>query len=109
MKKKNKHASIYLGPMIPQLGLQYGALFKHGIIHPSFDRAIKDCRALGELFVPVTECAIIRRELNFDLARNMRGTTGKYVALYHEVEKWLANQVKQKKEPSTGVTITQHA
>jgi len=67
---------------------------------------------VGALFIPVTEYAAARKELNFDIARNMRGTQGKFPRLYREVQNWLTGATKQ---PSSqvpkpkGVKIKHHA
>jgi hypothetical protein len=99
---------IYMGPHIRSLGLGYGTIFLDGI-HPHLYNAIAKCRALGELFVPVDKVALVRRELAFDYAHNMLGTTGKHVTFYREVQKWLASTKAAKQSPS-GVTIeSQHA
>lgn len=98
---------IYCGPTIAGLGLQYGTIFRNGIF-PHLEAWIGRCPALGELFVPVTRYAEVRRQLNFDIARNMRGTKGKYVVFYQEVQKWLADRAK-KKPPQTGVNLQTHA
>jgi hypothetical protein len=97
---------IYCGPMIPQLGLQYGAIFRNGI-HAHLYVAIAECPALGSLFVSVKEYAGVRRQLDFDIARNMRGTSGKHVTFYQEVQNWLARKNaggKQATAPTIGVT-----
>jgi hypothetical protein len=99
---------IYVGPHIQKEGLQRGAIFRNGIF-PQLYNLIAACPAIGELFLPIADYAKVRRELNFDIARNMRGTTGKYVAFYREAEQWLAERNKQTKQPSTGVTIQHHA
>jgi hypothetical protein len=98
---------IYCGPTIQGLGLQYGTIFRNGIF-PNLYAYIEKCPSFGELFIPVTQYAEVRRQLNFDIARNMRGTTGKYVVFYREVQKWLAERAKKKK-PQTGVTLKTHA
>lgn len=96
---------IYMGPQLPHLGLGYGAIFRDGI-HAHLYEAIAQCPAVGELFVLVENCAAVRRELNFDIARNLRGTSGRYVRFYREAEKWRAKQPKEKQP----ITIeTQHA
>ena len=112
MKKETKHQIIgqviYVGPMMPEIGLQYGEIFKNGIF-PHYYNFIAACPALGELFVPVAKYAAVRRELNFDIARNMRGTTGKYVAFYRDVQKWLAQKNKESKPSAKGVKLQHHA
>jgi hypothetical protein len=98
---------IYAGPNIMQIGLAYGAIFRNGI-YDHFYKVIRLCPAIGELFVPVARYAAVRRELNFDIARNMRGTTGKYVAFYREAQNWLAIQAKTEPPPK-GVKLKTHA
>jgi hypothetical protein len=87
---------IYMGPQVPLLGLGYGCIFRDGI-HPHLYSAIAQCGALGELFVPVAQTGVVRRELDFDIARNMRGRTGRYVTFYREVQQWLTKQTQQHK------------
>ncbi len=98
---------IYAGPTIPQLGLHFGNIFRDGVF-PQMETVIKLCPAFGELFIPVAQYAAVRRELNLDYARQMRGTTGKYVTFYHEVEKWLAERAKTQ-PPTKGVKLQTHA
>jgi hypothetical protein len=98
---------IYVGPMMPHLGLQYGNIFRNGI-HPHFYQSIELCPAMGELFVPIGNYATVRRELNFDIGRQMRGTKGKYVTFYREVQNWLATRAKKTQPSTTGVEI-EHA
>jgi len=106
---------IYLGPNIMSIGLKYGQGFTDqgpdkSSIFPHYEQFIKDCPAIGELFVLTHEVAKVRRQLNFDYGRQMRGTTGKYVAFYNEVQNWLAKRAKSTKTPSTeGVKVTTHA
>jgi len=98
---------IFLGPTIPGLGLQHGMIFRDGIfdaLYPWIDR----CPALGGLFVPIELCATVRRELNMDLGRQVRGTQGKYVTFYREVQNWLKQQ-PQKTQTQTGVKVKTHA
>jgi hypothetical protein len=100
---------IYAGPTIPQIGLHYGTIFKNGI-YDHFYNVITACPALGELFIPVKQYAGVRRQLNFDIARNMRGTTGKYPELYRAVQKWLADRAKVDQTPKPkGVKVKHHA
>jgi hypothetical protein len=89
-----------LGPQIPWLGLSYSNIFRDGI-HENLYPAIAQCPALGEMFIPIKDLAAVRKELNFDIARNMRGTTGKFVTFYREIQKWIAT--RKQKEPSIGV------
>ena len=91
---------IYMGPQLPHLGLSYSNIFKNGI-HEHLYQAIAACPALGQLFVPVAKCAAVRRELDFDFAHNMRGSTGSYPELYRAVEAWRKKQIEIK----SGVTI----
>jgi len=98
---------IYCGPTIPQLGLNYGMIFRDGIFE-SLYTWIGRCPALGSLFVPVAEYALVRKELNFDIARNMRGTSGKYVTFYREVQNWLAAKKKTEQPQPIGVKLKTH-
>jgi hypothetical protein len=100
----------YLGPQVPQLGLSYSTLFLDGI-YPHLYETIAQCPALGELFIPIARVAVVRRELNFDIARNMRGTEGRYVAFYREVQRWVRTQtqMKEKKQPITIIEENHHA
>lgn len=107
--KKIKGQVIYMGPPIPGIGLQYGAIFRDGI-HESFYHWIKQCPSIGQLFVPVAQCAEVRKQLAFDLGRVMRGTAGIYVAFYQAVQIWLADRTKEPTTPTTkGVKLTTHA
>lgn len=82
---------IYCGPTIRSEGLQYGRIFKDGV-HDRIYKLIERCPAVGSLIVPIREYRqVARPQLNFDLARNMRGTTGKFVIFYREVQNWLSN------------------
>jgi hypothetical protein len=105
MKDKSKGQLIYMGPHAGFIGLYYGKLWRDGI-DKHLHEWIKRCPAIGELIVPVSECAIARKSLAFDYAHNMRGTSGRYVTFYREVEKWLAKQQQKQPTPS-GVTIEQ--
>lgn len=96
---------IYCGPNLTRVGLQHGALFRDGIL-PHLYQVIEACPSIGPLFVPVDQYAVVRRELNFDFGRQMRGTTGKYVTLYREVQTWIAK--RSTKQPKTG-EIKTHA
>jgi hypothetical protein len=98
---------IYCGPNLTKVGLQHGAIFRDGIL-PHLYQVIEACPSVGPLFVPVTQYAVVRRELNFDFGRQMRGTTGKYVALYREVQNWIAKRSAEKPN-NTGVKIQSHA
>jgi hypothetical protein len=106
--KKITGQVVYMGPHIRHLGLGYSTIFRDGI-HEHLYAAIAKCPALGELFIPVAEVALVRKELNFDYAHNMRGTAGRHVTLYREIQKWLATQ-QTKPSPSSGITLeSQHA
>jgi hypothetical protein len=94
---------VYMGPRIQHLGLGYGAIFRDGI-HPSLYAAIGACPAMGALFIPVAEVGAVRRELAFDYAHNMKGTTGAHVTFYHAVQHWLASLTQKQPSPS-GVTL----
>jgi hypothetical protein len=102
--KKIKGQVIYLGPMMPNLGLQHGTIFCDGIFD-TFYPWIEKCPAMGQLFVPVARCAEVRRELNMDIGRNIRGTTGKFVTFYREVQNWLAKEPQKKETTTTGVKL----
>ena len=67
---------VYVGPMIPDVGLQRGKIFRNGI-QPHLYPLITECPALWGLFVPMTAQAYgaARKELNFDIARNMRSAS----------------------------------
>jgi hypothetical protein len=110
--KKTKRISgqvVYCGPSIPQLGLPYGIIFRDGIFEHIY-KFIEQCPSLGELFVPIKNYSQVRLELNFDLGRNMRGTSGKFVTFYREVQHWLATKSKETKAPpTTGVKLLHHA
>ena len=98
---------IYMGPHIRHIGLGYANVFRLAAdehLHPAIGDAIRECPSIGELFVPVQQTAAVRKELNFDYSHNMRGTTGKYVTFYREVQKWLAFSREPQPTPS-GVTI----
>lgn len=97
---------LYMGPQLPTYGLQYGAIFRDGI-HEHLYEAIEKCPALGALFIPVKEVGKVRRELNFDIAHQMRGT-GLHCTFYRAVEEWRATHTKQKKPTAAAVTIENH-
>jgi hypothetical protein len=97
---------IYMGPHVRHLGLGYAAIFKDGL-HPHLYDSIGVCPPLGELFVPVAQCGAVRRELAFDYAHNMRGTTGKFVTFYQAVQQWIAHTQKKTPTPSSGITLKQ--
>lgn len=101
--------TIYLGPRLHAFGIGYGTVFYNGL-HPRLKQVIAHCPAVAELCVPVAQAAAVRRELNFDYAHNMCGTTGKYVAFYHEIQNWLKSHSKQhvNKQPPT-IEVTHHA
>lgn len=104
--KKITGQVIYMGPRVQHIGLGYAAIFRDGI-HPSLYDSIKQCAALGELFIPVAEIGRVRKELNFDYAHNMKGTTGKHVTFYREVQQWISQTQKKQPKPS-GVTLEHH-
>ena len=94
---------IYLGPRVQHLGLGYAAIFKNGI-HPGLVEAIKACPALGGLFIRIADAGNVRRELAFDYAHNMKGTTGRHVTFYREVQNWIAHHAIEK-TAHTGITL----
>ena len=106
MKKKQiKGQVIYMGPHVRHLGLNYSAIFRNGVTKHLLEAA-DQCAALGELFIPVANCGAVRKELAFDYAHNMKGTVGRHVTFYREVQKWLASTQQQKpNSPSSGLTI----
>jgi len=108
--KKIKGQVRYCGPTIAAIGLHYGTGFKDGI-YEHYYPAIEQCPAIGQLFVSATALSAVMRELRIDVTRKMRGTKGKYVTFYREVQKWLASQAKADKTPTTntGVKLTHHA
>jgi hypothetical protein len=95
---------IYSGPQIPSIGLSYSNIFRVKLPQ-SVCAAIEECPPLRELFVPVMKWAAVRRELDFDIGRRMRGTTGRHVEFYRAVESWRAKKMQQHKQPTTGVKI----
>lgn len=107
MKKKLAATKlIYAGPPLPWLGLVDRKIFHDGAktkaidyIRKRWEKEIAQCKAFGELFVPLDEWPAVRRALNFDVARNVRGHT-RHAAFYREVEKWRAKQ-PQAQKPST--------
>jgi hypothetical protein len=103
-----KGQCIYLGPRINSIGLGRNMIFRDGV-HQSFHVAIEACPAIGALIVPITQNAEVRKQLAFDYAGNMRGTSGKFVAYFREVQNWLAKQATAQKQTSTGVNIKHHA
>jgi hypothetical protein len=90
---------IYLGPRLQSLGIGYANVFYNGT-HPRIAEAIKKCPAVSGLVVPVEQCSAVRRELDFDYAHNMRGTSGKYVTFYREIQNWL-NTSRSRKQQTT--------
>jgi hypothetical protein len=94
---------IYVGPSVPSLRLLRGTIYRNGIL-ANLETLIERCPSIGELFVPISEYAAVKRELNFDIGRNMRGATGRYVTFYRAAEAWLASQPKSKQ-----LEITSHA
>lgn len=103
----------YLGPTIAGIGLHYGMGFKNqgdkSSIYLHIYQFIEQCPAIGQLFIPAARVAVVRRELNFDYARNMRGTQGKYVTFYREVQNWLAERAKNTQPSAKGVKLKSHA
>lgn len=102
---------IYVGPTVPQLGIHCGNIFANGVFD-HFYNYFAACPAMAALFVPVSQHAAVKRELNFDAARQMRGKDGRYVQLYLEVQRWLAERAKAKdsQTPTTkGVKLKHHA
>jgi hypothetical protein len=97
---------MYLGPNIGFLGLRYNKTWRNGI-EPQLYPWILKCPALGELIVPVEKIAFVMRQLNFDYARNMKGTVGAYPVFYREVQKWLAS-LKPAENPPIGITLEKH-
>jgi hypothetical protein len=108
VKKQITGQVVYCGPPIPWLGLTGRNIFKDGI-YPHFYPYFEQCPALAELFIPMADRAAVARQLNIDIGRVMRGTNGKYVVFYHEVETWLAKRAKEKPTPTTGVKLEHHA
>jgi hypothetical protein len=100
---------IYMGPHVRHLGLGYGTIFRNGI-HKHLYESIKECPALGEMFIPIANVSEVRKQLAFDYAHNMCGTVGKHVTFYREVQKWIAFSREPKPTPSSGITLeTQNA
>jgi hypothetical protein len=97
-----KDQVIYLGPRLHAFGVGYGAVFYNGL-HPTLRSLIEKCPAIGELVVPVAQAAAVRRELNFDYAHNMKGTSGKFVTFYREVQSWLSRQSQSKQTPTLNI------
>lgn len=97
---------IYMGPRLHAYGIGYGNVFYNGT-HPRLQQVIQLCPAIGQLIVPVAQTARVRAELNFDYAHNMRGTEGKFVAFYREVQNWLSSHNKQPKPKA--IEVTTHA
>jgi hypothetical protein len=88
---------IYLGPHVGFLGLYYHKGWVdqgEGVssIELPLYSWLEKCPALGGLIVPIEQCGAVMRELNFDYAHNMTGTTGAFVTFYREVQKWLTTQ-----------------
>jgi hypothetical protein len=98
---------IYAGPTVPGVfGLKYNTLFKNGVTKNVYEE-IKRCPSIRGLIVPVEQFAQVRKELNFDIARNMRGTTGKFVEFYLAIQKWIAT--RKPPTQTTGVKLQTHA
>lgn len=94
---------VYMGPHIRSIGLGYGTIFRNGI-HKHLHVAISECPSLAELFVPVANVSQVRRQLAFDYAHNMCGTSGKFVTFYRAAQQW-ASQRRETKTPPSGVII----
>jgi hypothetical protein len=99
---------IYLGPRLHAFGIGYGNAF-YNETHPRVKDAIKKCPAVAGLLVPVEQCGVVRRELNFDYAHNMRGTSGKYVTFYREIQNWLQRHSRKTKQTPTIEVKHHHA
>jgi hypothetical protein len=93
-----------MGPRLHSFGIGYGNVFHSGI-HPRLKEVAEKCPAVMGLLVPVDECGTVRKELNFDYAHNMRGTNGKYVTFYREVQNWLKSHNKTKQ---TTIEVKHH-
>jgi hypothetical protein len=85
---------IYMGPRLNAFGIGYGAVFYNGL-HARLQQAIEKCPAIQDMLVPVAQASAVRKELNFDYAHNMKGTDGRFVTLYREIQKWLNSQSRQ--------------
>lgn len=99
---------IYLGPRLHAFGIGYGTVFYNGI-HPRLKQVISLCPAVAELLVPVEQASAVRRELRFDYAHNMCGTSGKFVTFYRDIQKWLNSQSKQHANKQTNIEVKTHA
>jgi hypothetical protein len=106
--KKIEGQVRYMGPTIAGIGLHYGHGFTNGI-YDNWYQFIEQCPAIGQMFIPAERVASVRRELNFDYARNLRGTTGKHVAFYKEIQNWLAERAKKQQPSEEGVKVKHHA
>jgi hypothetical protein len=95
---------IYLGPQLRAFGISRGNVFYNGT-HPRIKEATDLCPSVGELVVPVEQAGAVQRELAFDIARNMRGTEGKFVTFYREVQRWLDS--RQNNTPN--IEVKSHA
>jgi hypothetical protein len=93
---------IYLGPRLHAFGIGYGNVF-YNETHPRLKELIVQCPAIKGLLVPVEQCGVVRRELDFDYAHNMRGTTGKHVTFYREIQNWLRSRKQTKQTPTIEV------
>jgi hypothetical protein len=97
---------VYMGPRIPAIGLGYSQTFRDGI-YPHYYEWIARCPSIGAMFVPPSQVALVRRELNFDYAHNMRGTAGKFVTFYREIQRWISQQTQAKQPAQPGITVKQ--
>lgn len=104
--KKITGQVIYMGPTLSGL-LPYGRIYRDGI-HSELYNVIARCPSIGELFIPIAQVAAVRRELNLDLARNVRGQKGRYVTFYKEVQKWIRETKQTAQKPIT-IKETQNA
>jgi hypothetical protein len=103
-----KDQRIYLGPRLHAFGIGYGNVF-YNQLHPRLEEVIAKCPAIAGLLVPVEQCGVVRRELHFDYAHNMRGTRGKYVTFYREIQNWLKSQSRKTKQTPTIEVKHHHA
>jgi len=108
MSDEIKNQVIYLGPRLHAFGIGYGNVF-YGEMHPRLKELIELCPAIRGLLVPVDQCGVVRRELNFDYAHNMKGTTGKHVTFYREIQNWLKSQSRKTKQTPTIEVKHHHA
>lgn len=98
---------MYMGPNFPQIGLYFNRVYKPGAVDKHLYQYIAQCPPIGEMFISISNVAMVMRELNFDYAHNMRGTTGRFVIFYREIQKWIASTMQQKTTPA-GVQLEEH-